>query len=99
MCEADHDFDLGRRLLVHGQNIHPSGESMTPSPNLVLVAAAVGLLVNTLAILAIAWRGGYHLGRMSSAVETLAREVGLLREATSAHARSLARLEGLEGTR
>lgn len=58
------------------------------------------MVVNTLAILTIAWRGGYHLGRMSVAIENLAREVGLLREATGDHAKALARLEGgREGAR
>lgn len=64
---------------------------MTTLPAWLFITVAVaGLVVNTMAILAIAWRGGYHLGRMSVAIENMAGEVRLLRTDTADHARLLA---------
>lgn len=66
----------------------------------VLAAAALGLIVNTLAVLAIAWRGGRLLGRMDQSMVTLSEEVRLLRvsgaETSSTMARTVAQLDGLE---
>lgn len=53
------------------------------APNLsiiILAAAAVGLIVNTLAVLGVAWKGGHILGKMETSVETLSDEVSKLRE-------------------
>lgn len=46
----------------------------------ILLAAAVGLVVNTLAILAVAWGGGRVLGKLETAVGILSDEVRSLRE-------------------
>lgn len=47
---------------------------------IVILAAAFGLVVNTIAILSVAWRGGHILGRLQQVVETLGTEVTRLRD-------------------
>lgn len=66
----------------------------------VLSAAAVGLLVNTLAVLGIAWRGGRVLGKMETSLESIATEVKLARQMrermTEIITRAVAQLDDLE---
>ena len=38
-----------------------------------LAGAALGLFVNTLAVLAVAWKGGFLLGTLNNAVASLPR--------------------------
>ena len=45
----------------------------------IIVAAALGLIVNTLAVLGVAWAGGRLLGKLEKAVEVLGEEVRLSR--------------------
>ena len=63
------------------------------------MAAAIGLLVNTLAVLGVAWRGGRLLGRMETSLETqtkntgdLTNELRLSRVASVEQAEILARM-------
>ena len=66
----------------------------------ILAAAAVGLIVNTIAVLGVAWKGGHILGRLEQSVNTLATEVVTLRQRGHEHAniltRVVAQLDGLE---
>lgn len=52
---------------------------MNPS-TVVIAAAGVGLVLNTLAVLGLAWRGGWALGQITTSLQNLANEVRLLRE-------------------
>ena len=72
------------------------------NPNaLILAAAAIGMVVNTFAILGVAWRGGRLLGHMDGTIDRLSEEVRLLRVTRDEHATLLARaiqqLDDLEG--
>lgn len=58
------------------------------------VLSIAGLVVNTLAVLAIAWRGGHILGSLESTMGTLASEVGLLRKTRDDHMGILERVVG-----
>ena len=58
---------------------------------LILAAATLGLIVNTLAILAVAWRGGRVIGMMTSTLDQLSVEVRTLRETRNEHDRIIAR--------
>lgn len=62
----------------------------------VILAAAIGLVVNTIAILGVAWKGGHLLGRLQTVVETLSGEVTKLREWRHESAGLETRLEFLE---
>lgn len=66
----------------------------------VIAAAALGLIVNTLAVLGVAWKGGNLLGRMDSSIGVLSAEVGKLRDArtldTEILTRAVAQLDALE---
>lgn len=44
---------------------------MQPS-SIILAAACFGLVINSLVVLGIAWRGGHILGRMEGAMDTMA---------------------------
>ena len=66
------------------------------NPTLVVIVAAIGLIVNTIAILGVAWKGGHILGRLEQAVSTLASEVGTLREWKHGQSGLPTRLEWLE---
>jgi hypothetical protein len=68
---------------------------MNPSA-IILTAAIAGLLVNTLAVLAVAWRGGRTLGHIDGTLERLSGELSLLREHPAILARVVAQLENLE---
>jgi len=59
---------------------------------IILLAAAVGLIVNTMAVLGVAWKGGHVLGRMEESVGRLSEEIHTLREARHDHANVLARV-------
>ena len=67
---------------------------------LILVAAAVGLAVNILAILGVAVAGGRILGRLETSLTTLATEVQSLRTSRHDHGdllqRVVAQLDDLE---
>lgn len=73
---------------------------MTMSDYLLLGAAACGLIVNTMAVLGIAWKGGQLLGRMDQTMDGLSEEVRMLRITRDEHstglARAVAMLDGLE---
>lgn len=56
--------------------------------------AAVGLFVNTLAVLAIAWRGGRILGSLETTMGTLTSEVRDLRTTRDDHMGILSRVVG-----
>lgn len=58
----------------------------------VLAAAAVGLIVNTLVVLGVALKGGRLLGAMETSVTTLSEEVGKLRERRHDDAQMLTRV-------
>lgn len=45
-----------------------------------MLAAAAGLVVNTLAVLTVAWKGGMMLGRLIEAVKTQTAEIMRLRD-------------------
>lgn len=66
----------------------------------ILVAALVGLVVNTLAILTVAWRGGQIIGTMTSTMAQLSQEVHQLRVTRDEHslllARAIAQLDDVE---
>ena len=63
-----------------------------PAPSmLILVAAGIGLVVNTLAILAVSWRGGRVMGSMTGTMAQLSEEVRLLRATRDDHATAIAR--------
>ena len=59
---------------------------------LVLAAAAIGLIVNTIAVLGVALKGGRILGRMETSVDILSAEVGMLRERRHEDAQILTRV-------
>lgn len=61
---------------------------------IVLFATGVGLLVNTLAVLGIAWRGGRILGRLETTMGTLSDEVRILRATRDDHTGILSRVVG-----
>ena len=67
---------------------------------IILAAAAIGLVVNTLAVLGVAWKGGHILGRLEASVNNLSTEVVTLRQRGHEHAnvltRVVAQLDGLE---
>lgn len=74
------------------------------NPNvLILGAAATGLIVNTLAIIAVAWRGGRLLGRMEGTLQQLTDSVNALatevKDIAASHAEVKERLASLETTR
>lgn len=56
--------------------------------------AALGLFVNTFAVLAIAWRGGRILGSLETTMGTLSTEVHTLRATRDDHAGILSRVVG-----
>lgn len=56
--------------------------------------ATLGLIVNTLAVLTIAWRGGRILGSLETTMGTLSTEVHTLRETRDDHAGILSRVVG-----
>lgn len=60
-----------------------------------LAAAAIGLVAQGLAILAIIWRGGQLVGSINVTSSILADEVRLLRTSRDDHAVLLARLGAL----
>jgi hypothetical protein len=47
---------------------------------LVTAATAIGLIVNTIVILGVVWKGGIVFGRIDTSIGTLTDEVGKLRE-------------------
>jgi len=74
---------------------------------IMFAVAVVGLIVNTLAVLGIAWKGGYFNGQIVKSIEGLGKniedlkaEVGLLRswreENTGIVSRVVAQLDNLE---
>jgi DNA-binding helix-hairpin-helix protein with protein kinase domain len=65
--------------------------SMQPN-TLILGAAAVGLVVNTLAVLAVAWKGGYLLGQVESTLKELAKDGEVFRVWKDGHAELIARV-------
>lgn len=58
---------------------------------IILAAATVGMVVNTAAVLGIAWRGGQFLGRLDRTMDVLGAEVGLLRVGRAEDSRILER--------
>jgi hypothetical protein len=64
-------------VLVFGD---PIQEEALNTSLLVVLAAAIGLIVNTITILGVAWRGGQLLGRLQQVVDTLGTEVTRLRD-------------------
>ena len=68
--------------------------------SMILTAAGLGLIVNTLTVLGVAWAGGGLLGKLGKAVEYLGGEVKLSRIERTEQARVLERvvgaLDGLE---
>lgn len=83
----------------------PAGENVLSV--IVLVAAALGLIVNTLVVLGVAWKGGGLIERLNSAVsflsnsmKTLSEEVAGLRRTVEENAtiltRTVVQLDGLE---
>lgn len=44
-------------------------------PVIILIAASVGLVLNTIAVLGVAWKGGYVLGQMQSSLHTFSSEM------------------------
>lgn len=60
-----------------------------------LAAAAIGLVAQALAILAIIWRGGQLVGSINSTSSILTEEVKMLRVSRDEHAVLLARLGAL----
>ena len=55
------------------------------SSGAILGAAALGLIVNTLAVLGVAWRGGRFLGHIETTMGSLATEVAALRKSRDDH--------------
>ena len=68
--------------------------------SMILTAAGLGLIVNTLTVLGVAWAGGRLLGKLEQAVDYLGDEVKLSRTERTEQARVLERvvgaLDGLE---
>lgn len=66
-----------------------------------LVAAILGIVVNTVAVSAVIWRGGVMVGNMNTTLGQLAGEIHALRETRDEHigilARIVGQLETLEG--
>lgn len=70
---------------------------MTPSV-IILIAASAGLIVNTLAVLGVAWKGGHVLGQMQESlraftgdVEQFGRQLGELGVQTIENSETIAR--------
>ena len=52
---------------------------MPENPNLViLLSAAIGLIVNTLAVVGVAWKGGHLLGQMQESLRQFSDDMGTL---------------------
>ena len=60
--------------------------SVAASSGAILSAAALGLIVNTLTVLAVAWKGGRFLGHIETTMGSLATEVTALRRSRDEHA-------------
>ena len=60
-------------------------QSVTASSGAILGAAALGLIVNTLTVLGVAWTGGRFLGRIETTMGSLATEVAALRTSRDSH--------------
>jgi endonuclease III len=58
---------------------------------LVVLGAIAGLVVNTVAVLHVAWRGGQILGRIDTHVERVVKELERLRASSDEHAQAIAR--------
>lgn len=70
---------------------------MNSSPSyVILIAAAVGLVVNTIAVLGVSWRGGRLLGHIDGTLERFAGELDGLRDVPQVLARAVTQLENLE---
>lgn len=64
-------------------------------PNgLVIAGAVVALIINSLAVVGIGWRGGRILGRLETTMDTLTKEVHELRATRDDHTGILARVVG-----
>lgn len=59
--------------------------------SIMVVTAALGFMVNVIAILGIAWKGGHVLGGIQEAVKRWSEETHLLRLALDVYAPTLAR--------
>jgi uncharacterized protein YoxC len=99
-----HDpFPAPRRLArpMSALLLYQVATAQPPELSLVILgAAAVGLIVNTVAILGVALKGGRILGRMETSVEGLTEEVKELRRGRTENAqlitRAVAQLDDLE---
>lgn len=60
--------------------------------SVIVVCTVLGLIVNALAVLAIAWRGGNILGQLDATMTTLSEEVGFLRVTRDLHIGALERI-------
>ena len=74
------------------------------SPNIIILgAAAAGLIVNTLAIIGIAWKGGRLLGHMEGTMKQLTDSVntlaGEVKDLATASSDLKERVASLESTR
>lgn len=78
------------------------------TPVIILIAAAVGLVTNTIAVLGIAWKGGIVLGQMQQSLLSVSGDMGgiseemgklgiLQMETARTLERTSTRLDGLEG--
>ena len=64
-------------------------------PNaLVIAGAIVALLINSLAVVGIGWRGGHILGKLETTMGVLSTEVHSLRQTRDDHTGILARVVG-----
>lgn len=53
---------------------------MNSPSTVMLIATVLAAIVNTFAVLGIAWRGGRYVGQMAEAQRNIARSLELLRE-------------------
>lgn len=70
-------------------------DALVLEPNaLVLAGTVVALIINSLAVIGIGWRGGHILGRLETTMETLTKEVHALRQTRDEHGGILVRVVG-----
>lgn len=68
------------------------------SGSIAVAMSGLGLLLNVLALLTIAWRGGQLVGSVNGTIQTLSNEVTILRTTRDAHVGLLAQVvEQLDG--
>lgn len=66
------------------------------NPIWIILPSVVGFVINTLAVLGFAWRGGRLLGHIDGTLERFASELANLRDHPQILARVVAQLEALE---